>query len=121
MNNNKWYAVMMDRDDNDWGYGSEDKAEAMRMVIDRLDTNPDSYIAVIDNDVCVEEIIPDDFDGPYYYAAQIVKAHDFDACRDDLDHLMHWLDLDEEWKQADGDSFETVIRKAGQMIGVSLI
>ena len=29
-----WYAVMADRDDNDWGYGSHDLAEAKQMLKD---------------------------------------------------------------------------------------
>lgn len=59
----KWYAVMMDREDNDWGYGSSDRDEAERMVISHLDKNPDAYIAVIVDDVCAEEIFPADFNG----------------------------------------------------------
>jgi len=31
-NNNIWYAVMMDREDNDWGTGSYDLEEAIAMV-----------------------------------------------------------------------------------------
>lgn len=61
-----WYAVMMDREDNDWGTGSFDLDEAMTMV----KKYPDGYIAVIDanydddgvahsDGVCIDEIIPD--------------------------------------------------------------
>ena len=118
---NKWFAVMTDHDDNDWGYGSADYEEAMRMVINALDVYPDGYIAIIENDVCIEERHPDDFDGVYYYAGQIVKAKDWDACHDDIEHLMHWLDMDEEWAQADDMTAENVIRKAGQKIGIDLV
>ncbi len=49
-----WYAVMADRDDTDWGYGSHDRSIALRMVHD-LD-NPDAYVAIIDGNVCIGEI-----------------------------------------------------------------
>ena len=49
-----WYAVMADRDDTDWGYGSHDRAIALRMIHD-LD-NPDAYVAIIDGNVCIGEI-----------------------------------------------------------------
>lgn len=39
-----WYAVMSDREDNDWGTGSFDLDEAMEM----LKEYPEGYIAVID-------------------------------------------------------------------------
>jgi len=48
----KWYAVMRDNDDTDWGYGSYDFEEAKQM----LDDIEGEYIAVIEDDVCVEEI-----------------------------------------------------------------
>ena len=55
-----WYAVMRDIVDDDWGYGSYDKAEAIEMAREcRNDGNPDAYIAVIDegySPVCVGEI-----------------------------------------------------------------
>lgn len=58
MTNNYWYAVMMDRDDNDWGTGSYDLEKAKEML---LRDYPDGYIAVIENDVCIDEITPDQF------------------------------------------------------------
>ena len=118
---NKWYAVMTDRDDTDWGTGSFDRGEAEKMVVRNLDIYPDGYIAVIDGDECVDEITTEDFATPYMYAARIKKAHDWEACRDDLDGLMRSLQLDSEWAQADGDTFEAVIRRAGEMIGVDLM
>lgn len=55
-----WYAVMRDRDDNDWGTGSRDYDEAVRMAQAlRDDGYSDAYIAVIDDGddpVCTEEI-----------------------------------------------------------------
>lgn len=56
-----WYAVMQNREDDDWGTGSYDIEEAKRMC---LAIGPDSYIAVIDeelNPVCIEEIEQDAF------------------------------------------------------------
>ena len=54
----KWYAVMADREDNDWGYGSHDLNEAKQMLKDA--ENEDGYIAVIENDVCIEELTQDE-------------------------------------------------------------
>ena len=62
--NSKWYAVMMDRSDSDWGTGSFDRAEAERMVVKNLDIYPDGYIAIIENDVCTGTIEPEDFRTP---------------------------------------------------------
>ena len=64
-----WYAVLRDREDNDWGTGSFDLDEAKAMVR-RL--CPDGFIAVIDggydedgnatiDPVCVDEIEQEDF------------------------------------------------------------
>lgn len=47
-----WYAVQRDAED-DWGTGSFNKDEAIRMLMADEDN---SLIAVIENDVCVEEI-----------------------------------------------------------------
>ena len=56
-----WYAVLMDKNDNDWGYGSYDRAEAVTMAKNLKGDHPDAFIAVIDNHrmsdpVCVDEI-----------------------------------------------------------------
>lgn len=118
---NKWYAVMTGPNDDDWGTGSFDRGEAEKMVVKNLDIYPDGYIAVIENDVCVDEISTEDFSTEYMYAARVIKAHDWDACRDDLDGLMRSLQLESDWAQADGDTFEDVIRHAGEMIGIELI
>lgn len=60
MNNNYWYAVLTDNEDNDWGTGSYDLTEAKEMVTRYKGMGySDAYIAVIDegNDpICVEEI-----------------------------------------------------------------
>lgn len=58
---NLWYAVMENRDDDDWGKGSYDVEEAKKMC---ADIGPDAYIAVIEevqNPVCVEEIYQENF------------------------------------------------------------
>jgi hypothetical protein len=49
-----WYAVMRDKEDNDWGFGSHDLSEAKQMLKDA--EYEDGYIAVIENDVCIEEL-----------------------------------------------------------------
>lgn len=61
MSDRKWYAVMRDREDDDWGYGSYDIEEAKRMCLDQ--ESPEAYIAVIEegeNPVCVDEILRED-------------------------------------------------------------
>lgn len=58
-----WFAVMMDRDDQDWGYGSADLNEAKVMLREALKNHPEAYIVVIDDGsdpVAVEEITADD-------------------------------------------------------------
>ena len=57
-NNNYWYAVMADAEDQDWGTGSYDYNEAVNMVQQYIQDG--GYIAVIEeseNDsICVDEI-----------------------------------------------------------------
>lgn len=58
----KWYAVLADREDTDWGTGSYDLEEAKEMLKDY----PEGLIAVIEegNDpICVEEILYSDIYG----------------------------------------------------------
>ena len=54
-----WYAVMTNRED-DWGTGSYDLDEAIKMARTQINDYPDTLIAVIDNSsnnpVCVDEI-----------------------------------------------------------------
>lgn len=55
----KFYAVMADRDDTDWGTGSYSLDKAIEMVKEKKDVYPDGYIAVIEmgsDPICVEEI-----------------------------------------------------------------
>lgn len=62
MKTNYWYAVMANNEDDDWGTGSYDLAEAEEMV----KQYPEGYIAVIDegcdedgnpgDPICVDEI-----------------------------------------------------------------
>ena len=54
----KWYAVMRDKEDNDWGYGSHDLIEAKQMLKDA--EYEEGCIAVIENDVCIEELTQDE-------------------------------------------------------------
>lgn len=59
-----WYAVLMDKEDNDWGYGSYNLDTAKEMVRKNLDEHPEAYIAVIEegsDPVCVDEIYQEDF------------------------------------------------------------
>lgn len=70
MDNKKlWYAVLRDREDNDWGYGSFDLDEAKSIA---TSIGEEAYIAVIDGDydddgnettdpICIEEIYQEDF------------------------------------------------------------
>lgn len=52
-----WYAVMNDSADCDWDTGSFDLTEAKEMTRQRVKWGyPDAHIAVIDGDLCVEEI-----------------------------------------------------------------
>lgn len=70
MENKYWYAVLSDRDDNDWGTGSFDQDVAEQM----LAQYPDGLIAVIDggydeagnattDPICIEEITYEDIYG----------------------------------------------------------
>ena len=60
----KWYAVLLDNEDTDWGTGSTHKREAMKILRQYLkDGHNDAYIAVIDQHdnnpnatICIDEI-----------------------------------------------------------------
>lgn len=60
----KWYAVMRDSEDTDWGTGSFNKREAAKMVRKmRRAGDEEAYIAVIDvtsddmsEQICINEI-----------------------------------------------------------------
>lgn len=60
----KWYAVMRDNEDTDWGTGSTRLREAAKMVRKmRRNGNEEAYIAVIDitsddmaAQICIDEI-----------------------------------------------------------------
>ena len=55
----KFYAVMADREDTDWGTGSYSLDKAIEMGKEKKDVYPDGYIAVIEmgsDPICVEEI-----------------------------------------------------------------
>lgn len=50
MHNKIWYAVMMDKDDNDWGTGSFDLTAAKQRARQMRDNGyPDAHIVVIDD------------------------------------------------------------------------
>lgn len=56
-----WYAVMIDREDTDWGTGSYDLAEALDMARSyRASGDEEAYVAVIEESeydaVCIDEI-----------------------------------------------------------------
>lgn len=54
-----WYAVMMDNDDQDWGTGSYDKSDAIKLCREYRADYPDAYIAVIEEGavpVCIDVI-----------------------------------------------------------------
>ena len=56
-----WYAVLRDKNDNDWGTGSSDINEALKMA-DKI--GPEAYIAAISegpNPICLEIMRPYDF------------------------------------------------------------
>lgn len=55
---NYWYAIMMDADDTDWGFGFYDFDKALTELYYCQRKHPDAYIAVIDEEgsCCVEEI-----------------------------------------------------------------
>ena len=60
-----WYAVMRDREDTDWGYGSYSRDEAFRMLEERLEDFPDASIGVVEmgNDpICVDILHMEDRD-----------------------------------------------------------
>lgn len=63
--NNFWYAVLENKDDNDWGYGSCSLNEAKKMCLE-LESEY-AYIAVIDDDgfdsLCIAEIRQSEFEG----------------------------------------------------------
>jgi len=61
MNENIWYAVEMDAEDNDWGTGSYNYDEAVRLA---KNIGPDARIAVIQmggDPICTDIIIQENF------------------------------------------------------------
>lgn len=103
--------------------------EAYKMVNGILNDCLDACIAVIEDGVCTERISIDDvgkfgahkFNVVYYYAAQIIKSKNWNECRDDIEHLMRWLGMEDVWKSADNCGFEDVIREESEKIGVNLV
>lgn len=88
-----WYAVLRDREDNDWGYGSENRRKAESMAVNM---GPDAYIAVIDTEgdpICVEEIEQSDFSIKKEYA--IISHNIEDAPLNTEDTLFESQDPEE--------------------------
>jgi hypothetical protein len=59
MENKLWYAILLDHEDNDWGTGSHDREEAVKMCRNLQSVYPDAYIAVINEEtnVCIKTIL----------------------------------------------------------------
>ena len=119
MEGKKWYAVMLNRKDDDWGTGSFDFEEAQKMVVNNTTEHQrDGYIAVIENDVCVEEIKPDDFDPIWYSAYTINQAKDYGFLEKDFERLAYWADLSDEWATVEPENIDTVIQKIFDKLGI---
>lgn len=62
-----WFAIMNDKEYDDWGTGSRDIDEALQMARDQLEDYPETYIAVIDDDednpLCIDTIETDEIKG----------------------------------------------------------
>lgn len=54
-------------------------------------------------------------------AKKIKNAHDWQECSDELAQLCELAGLEEEWKAADGESFEAVVFKAADILGVEIL
>lgn len=90
-----FYAVLEDRNDNDWGYGSDNLRQAERMA---LDMGPEAYIAVIEegNDpICVREITKDEFEIRTKYAIRNVP-YNYDDSNEATDFHIFEADTMEE-------------------------
>lgn len=55
MENKLWYAVLKDREDNDWGYGSWYLDEAVELAYG-IDAEIIAVIKLGDDPVCIEEL-----------------------------------------------------------------
>lgn len=117
----EWYAAMRDNDDTDWGYGSYDFEEAKQM----LDDIEGEYIAVIEDDVCVEEIRDFKEDKTMKnteaieLAERIRNADEWNL--NDCAELCEMAGLEDEWEAANGDDFEQVIYKAAEILNVEVL
>ena len=56
MENRKWYAVQMDREDNDWGTGSYDLGEAVLMA-KKMGAGLIAVIEEGDDPICIDEMV----------------------------------------------------------------
>ena len=50
-----WYAVQRDQED-DWGTGSSSLTKSIQMARTQVGEYPDTQVAVIENDTCIDEI-----------------------------------------------------------------
>lgn len=51
-----WYAYQNDSEDNDWGTGTFDKAEAIEWLRAAKAEHEDAHLALIQSDFCIDEI-----------------------------------------------------------------
>ena len=129
MSDKKWYAVERDAEDNDWGYGSHNYYEAVKMARDlKSEGWENAQIAVIeegDDPVCTDvikgtELMSDifKFESALELAEKIRNSGEWDPehCKE----LCELAELEDEWEQADGESFEEVIFKAAEILGVEV-
>lgn len=94
--NNIWYAVQTDPMD-DWGYGSHDYKEALKMFYNLKQEYPDALIAVIDatheNAVCIKELRPNGLEF-LLQAADSVRSNFGDVVYCDTDSIKYLDDHD---------------------------
>ena len=111
---------MLNRQDDDWGVGSFDKEEAEKMVCNNTYYwRKDGYIAVIENGVCVEEILPEEFDQPYFSAYMINQCDTYQDMDDHFEELAYHAGMSDEWGAADGDNVEEIICAIFAKLGIS--
>lgn len=122
---NRFYAVQKDEGDNDWGFGSNNLDEAVKMMVD----NDCKKIAVIDTDgepMCIEEYGIFDLVHDGYFKSSDPEIVGFVLRNTDtwnLDYCEAFCKvagLEKEWEEADGDNFEDVLRAAQEKLGIDI-
>ena len=119
-----FYAVQKYENDSDWGTGSYDLDEAVKMMV-KCDCE---RIAVIDTycEVCdkvydiadLRDMGYFDSDDPETVGFLIRKADHWEL--DDCEAFCKAAGLKKEWEEADGDSFEDVLRAAQEKLGIDI-